>query len=231
MIYYQRFYQISCLAWVASSLLAVAQDAPRRSIHNPHEPWAFRVVLDSRPRVLVAAFDDSLWAAWDTQRCRLFQVWKPGAEGVKLQGAVYNGDHGPQPVSDGVRLHQEPAEAAWHCQDQGKMAAAIVRYRGHRTGGPGELCFSYQVMLADGKTVISIKETPSFMGGSAPTLARQFSIQGLPQGQQVALQLTGDSSLWRVQGPAGELRDRDNHHELLIRQNGKVTLLGTWKNL
>jgi hypothetical protein len=86
-------------------------------------------------------------------------------------------------------------------------------------------------MLADGKTVISIKETPSFMSGSALTLTRQFSIQGLPQGQQVALQLTGDNSIWRVQGTAGVLRDRDNHHELLIRQNGKVTLLGTWKNL
>jgi cytochrome c len=227
----QLYHPISFLAVIALHCTVAAQEPPRRGIHNPQEPWAFRVVLDSRPRILVAAFDDSLWAAWDTQRCRLFQVWKPGDQGVRLQGAVFNGEHGPQPVSDGQRLHQEPAEPAWFVQDQGKGAPAVVRYRGHRTGTPGELHFSYEVILADGKTVISIEETPAFIGGTAPSLSRKFVIQGLPKGKQMALQLSGDASTWSLQGPAGELVDRNHQRFLIIQNNGKVTLTGTWKNL
>lgn len=228
---HQLFTPLACLIWAGSTLFTVAQEIPRRGIHNLQEPWAFRTVLDARPRVLVAAFDDSLWAAWDTQRCRLFQVWKPGAQGVNLTGAVFNGEHGPQPVSDGQRFHQEPAEPAWFIKDQGKAVPAVVRYRSHRTGAPGELSFSYQVTLANGKTVVSIVETPSFNAGSDPSLSRKFSIQGLPQGQQVALQLTGDTATWSAKGSAGQLRDLENKHYLVIGQNGDVTLVGTWKNL
>jgi hypothetical protein len=222
---------LAFLAWAATHSLALAQDPPRRGIHNSQEPWAFRIVLDARPRVLVAAFDDSLWAAWDTQRCRLFQVWKPGALGVNLTGAVFNGEHGPQPVSDGQRFHQEPAEPAWFVEHQGKIIPAVVRYRSHRTGAPGEIHFVYHVILADAKTVISIEETPAFVAGPAPSLSRTFSVQGLPQGQQIALALTGDAATWSLQGPAGELRERNQQRFLVIQKNGEITLTGTWKNL
>lgn len=230
MIKFLFFSPIAFFAWLLTHSLAYAQDFPRRGIHNQQEPWAFRIVLDSRPRVLVAAFDDSLWAAWDTQRCRLFQVWKPVDKGVKFQGAVFNGEHGPQPVSDGLRFHQEPAEPAWYTQKQGKAVPAIVRYRGHRTGAPGEIHFSYQIILADAKTVISIEETPAFVAGPAPSLSRTFSVKGLPQGQQIALALTSDTATWNLQDPAGELRELNQQRFLVIQKNGKITLTGTWKN-
>lgn len=225
------FYPIACIAWATTNLLAVAQESPRRGVNNTQEPWVFRVVLDSRPRVLVAALDDSLWAAWDTQRCRLFQTWKPGELGVKLQGAVFNGAHGPQPVSDGTRLHQEPAESAWYALEKQEPIAAAVRYRGHRTGAPGELSLSYQLTMPDGNAVIAIEETPTFRASSGPSLSRKFSVQGLPQGQQIALQLSGDAAIWRTEGANGEFRELGQHRYLVIRQNGEITLVGSWKNL
>ena len=227
----QFFLPIPFLLFVASTGSLVSQDPPRRSIENPHEPWAFRTVLDARPRVLVAALDDSLWAAWDTQRCRLFQVWKPGEQGVKLQGIVFDGAHGPQPVSDGSRLHEEPAESAWFLPGEREPVAAAVRYRGHRTGVPGQITLAYQVVLPDGGTMISIEETPSFKADAGPSIARRFSIKGLPQGLQVALQLGGATTTWRAEGRAGRLHDRGNRRHLVINENGEVTLVGTWKSL
>lgn len=224
------FCQIFFVSFFAAGSLASAQDAARRGIDNPQEPWVFRTVLDARPRVLVAAFDDSLWAAWDTQRCRLFRIWKPGDQGVKLQGAVFDGAHGPQPVSDGTRLHEEAAEPAWYARDKDQAVPALVRYRGHRTGAPGELGLAYQVILPNGRTAVSVEETPSFVSGSGSSLSRKFTIQGLPPGGQIALQLSGDASIWRSQGTAGGLRDRGNNLYLVIDKNGEVTLIGSWGN-
>ncbi|TAE74424.1 MAG: hypothetical protein EAZ65_01760 [Verrucomicrobia bacterium] len=231
MMKFQLFNPISFLLFIASTSTLVSQEPPRRGIGNPSEPWAFRTVLDTRPRVLVAAFDDSLWAAWDTQRCRLFQIWKPGEQGVRLQGIVFDGAHGPQPIVDGSRLHEEPAESAWFLPGEREPVAAAVRYRGHRTGVPGQITLTYQVMLPDGESMISIEETPSFKADTSPSMARRFSIKGLPQGLQVALQLGGDTSTWRVEGRAGKLHDRGDRRHLVIKENGEVTLVGTWKSL
>jgi cytochrome c len=221
---------LSSLVFAATTSFLAAEDAPRRGVKNDQEPWVFRTVLDARPRVLVAALDDSLWAAWDTQRCRLFQVWKPGEQGVKLQGAAFDGAHGPQPVSDGSRMHEEPAEPAWYLPGKGEPTTAVVRYRSHRTGKPGELTLSYQVILDEQKAVVAVEETPSFVAGSAASLSRKFLIKGLPDGKQIALRVSGDASVWSASGVAGELKATGEYRYLVIRKNGEVTLLGSWKN-
>jgi len=70
---------------------------------RPLEPWAFRSVLDSTPRVLTLALHDQLWAAYHTDSCSLFKVWKGN---VRFQGAVYDQAHGPQPESLGDGKYQ-----------------------------------------------------------------------------------------------------------------------------
>lgn len=223
-----RFSFFSVLFLAALSMLS-ADESSRRGVKNLEQPWVFRTVLDARPRVLVAALDDGLWAAWDTQRCRLFQVWKPGAEGVKLQGAAFDGAHGPQPVSDGSRLHQEPAEAAWFLPGQGEPKVAEVRYRSHRTGKPGELTLTYAVQLGEGSGMAVIEETPSVVVGDGAVLTRKFSVSGLPAGKQLALRLEGARSLWSVAGDAGEWKSVGDALYVVIRKNGEFTLVGSWK--
>ena len=220
---------LSSLVFAATTCFLAAEDAPRRGVKNDSEPWVFRTVLDARSRVLVAALDDSLWAAWDTQRCGLFQVWKPGAEGVKLQGAAFDGAHGPQPVSDGSRMHEEPAEAAWYLPGKGEPKVATVRYRSHRTGKPGEMTLTYSVSLGEGHGSVTVEETPSVAAGDVSSLSRKFTIAGLPQGKQIALRVSGDAGIWRASGAAGDLQRSGDHGYLVIRKNGDVTLVGSWK--
>ncbi|MFN7120139.1 MAG: cytochrome C, partial [Saprospiraceae bacterium] len=61
---------------------------------RPHDPWVFRSVLDSIPRMLTVALNDNLWAAYSAQTGALYKTWKGT---VNFDGAVYTTAHGPQP--------------------------------------------------------------------------------------------------------------------------------------
>jgi hypothetical protein len=52
----------------------------------------------------------------------------------------------------------------------------------------------------------------------------------LPDGKQIALRVSGDASVWSASGAAGELKATGEHLYLVIRKNGEVTMLGSWKN-
>ena len=65
---------------------------------RPHQPFAFRSVLDEQPRIITLALHDDVWAAYHTDSCSLYKVWKGH---VQFQGAVYDNAHGPQPISIG----------------------------------------------------------------------------------------------------------------------------------
>ena len=78
----------------ALSQNAVADDAM-------NTPTAFRCALDNRPRMLVIDFGDGLFAAYDTQSCFLYKVWRGR---VNLTGTVYDSKHGPRPSARGTIL-------------------------------------------------------------------------------------------------------------------------------
>src|SRR5688572_17837212 len=63
---------------------------------RPSQPWVFRSVLDSQSRILTLALHDDIWAAYHTDSCSLYKVWRGH---VHLQGAAYDNAHGPQPIS------------------------------------------------------------------------------------------------------------------------------------
>ena len=50
-----------------------------------HDPWVFRSVLDSIPRILTVALNDNLWVAYSAQTGALYKAWKGG---VNFDGAV-----------------------------------------------------------------------------------------------------------------------------------------------
>lgn len=210
---------ILSLALCLGSTSAIAAEPARRGPTNPDEPWVFRTVLDDRPRIAIAALGDALWAAWDTQACRLYQVWKPGALGVKLTGAVFDGKHGPQPTTDGTPLLREPSGPGWFAGE----APATVRYRGHRLSGPRQVSFLYEVVLPG--AVVRVEESPSLKDHAV--LVRSFHITGLPSGARLALRLSGDANPWAATGGGCELENDGEGARLVFSADGDATLTGT----
>jgi hypothetical protein len=62
------------------------------------DPWVFRLNLDYRPRMLVLALDNELWAAYDMQSPRMYKSWKGG---INFNGPMYDDRHNVQPSSKG----------------------------------------------------------------------------------------------------------------------------------
>ena len=114
------------------------------------DPWVFRSVLDETPRIVTLALHDNLWAAYNTNTCALYKVWKGF---VNLDGAVYTTVHGPQPTSIGnayfVNQHRNPWQVSL---DGNAQAIQKVQYRGHRFVG-GQAQPNYEVQLKNGDVI------------------------------------------------------------------------------
>src|SRR5690606_38740502 len=75
----------ACIAvYVAAGLSSCHSGMSRPQ--RPGDPWAFRSVLDQRPRMLTLALDSDCYMAYDLAACEAYRVWKGG---VSLQGAAY----------------------------------------------------------------------------------------------------------------------------------------------
>ena len=83
------------------------------------DPFAFRAVLDEKPRMLVLALRPDFWVAYDAERAALYKVWE---DGVDFTGAVYDWLHGPQPTSRGRAWLVSPWEEPWQVARGGRAA-------------------------------------------------------------------------------------------------------------
>lgn len=141
------------------------QDQPpltlRRTLIRGRGTWAFRCVLDNRPRMLVLALSPTLWAAYNTQNGTLAKFWQGG---VKLQGTIYTTKHGPQPVSEGKPFLDHYVERdvkVWQVLQDGKELAVSAQYAGHKLED-GQVTLITRLALPDGK-VIAVEETPELL--------------------------------------------------------------------
>ncbi|MBK9983243.1 MAG: hypothetical protein IPP15_12690 [Saprospiraceae bacterium] len=80
-----------------------------------------------------------MWAAYHTDSCSLYQVWKGH---VKLQGAVYDNAHGPQPISIGNAWLKNPYGQPWKVTKGGQPVLKEVQYGGHAIKN-GYACMMY----------------------------------------------------------------------------------------
>jgi len=128
------------------------------NIDRPLSPWAFRSVLDQQPRMLTLALHDDVWAAYNTQTCALYKVWKGN---VNLDGAVYTTVHGPQPSTLGDTWFENKYATPWVFQQNGTPVNATLQYKGHHFE-KGQVVLSYQATLASGAT-LTINERPEFI--------------------------------------------------------------------
>lgn len=173
------------MAAMTALALALAVAAPDR----PLDVWAFRCVLDDRPRILALALSKDLWLAYDATHCSLVQAWTGG---VRLEGSVFTAEHGPQPTSYGKRYYAGPAD-----RDVWRLNGKTVRprFRGYRFVD-GQCRLRYQFADETGWT-FDVYETPEReqRGGDA-VLERKFSAPGLPKGARLDLEVGNPDGLW-----------------------------------
>src|SRR5687768_7368465 len=151
---------------------------------RPHQPWVFRSVLDTQSRMLTLALHDDLWAAYHTDSCSLYKVWKGY---VHLQGAVYDNAHGPQPISIGdawmVNNHKKP----WQVMKDGANVLKEVQYAGHVLKS-GSASLLYNLICNDG-TSIKVSEQPEAIANRDGQIGfeRKFHLEKLPAGYTVSI--------------------------------------------
>jgi cytochrome c len=152
---------------------------------RPHDPWVFRSVLDSIPRMLTVALHDDLWAAYSAETGALYKTWKGG---VNFDGAVYTTNHGPQPSTLGDAYFENQFPQPWTVTRNGKAEQPAIQYRGHRFED-GQVTINYELKLQNGKT-IKVQETPEYVTNESGQtgLERTFQLENVPNGATVTLQ-------------------------------------------
>ncbi|MDQ3017144.1 MAG: PA14 domain-containing protein, partial [Bacteroidota bacterium] len=146
------------LALLTSFLSCQNKTSTAEGPERPYQPWVFRSVLDQKPRIITLALHDDLWAAYHTDSCSLYKVWKGH---VHLQGAVYDNAHGPQPISIGDSWIENTHKQPWSVKQGGQQVLKEVTYGGHILK-KGRALLIYHLLLNDGKT-ITVHEQPDFI--------------------------------------------------------------------
>ena len=203
---------------------------------RPHDPWVFRSVLDSLPRMLTVALHDDLWAAYSAQTGALYKVWKGG---VNFDGAVYTTAHGPQPSSLGDAYFQNEFMEPWTIIRNDKAEVPRIQYRGHRFQ-KGQVTLNYELLLSDG-TLVKVHETPEYVTNEQGLTGfeRTFSLENAPSDAKLMLKMNLNSialeSSVVAQGGAFEITKTESYEKnglmamaveghLFLNPKGKTTL-------
>lgn len=150
---------------------------------RPHQPFVFRSVLDEQPRIITLALHDDVWAAYHTDSCSLYKVWKGH---VQFQGAVYDNAHGPQPISIGDAWIVNPYKHPWSVKSGGTEVLREVKYAGHELK-KGRAILKYN-LVCDNGTIIKVDEQPEFLQKEAQVgFERTYRLHDVPEGYEVSI--------------------------------------------
>lgn len=180
---FRALFKTALLFSVGAFLLACdqKQTVPER----PLEPWAFRSVLDKKPRMLTLALDSACYVAYDLSTCTLYKAWKGG---VLMEGAAYSDKKNVQPTSWGTSyLSDSAANVQWVAERNGKNESVRMMHKGHVFRN-NQIHLKYWMILSSGDTV-RIEERPEFVRNEAgdPGLERIYNLSGVPDGVEVSL--------------------------------------------
>jgi cytochrome c len=228
------------LAFVTAiiGLIAISCNQNKSSLidDRPNDPWVFRSVLDSIPRVVTFALHQDMWVAYSAEHASLYKAWKGR---VNFDGPVYTTHHGPQPTSVGDAWIQNNHITPWIILTGDKESTPKnVEYKGHRFEGE-HAHLMYELTLSDGK-VVKITEQPEFTQNEKGRmgLERTFKTTDVPEGIQIGLK-TNISSVpfaesiatkggeFKVTNTANrknkDLESLDIEGVLVLKSNGKTT--------
>jgi len=173
--------------FILAVLLGIA-GCKESAVHyeRPMDPWAFRSVLDKKPRMLTLALHPELFVAYDLGNSQLYKIWKGG---VLLEGTVYTNKKNIQPTTWGVPYQtQEALLNKWQVYHQGQaLSDLVIRQKGYAFEN-NQIWLDYQVDHPDIGS-ISIKEKPEYIidNQGKPGLERVFTITGLPENSDIVL--------------------------------------------
>jgi cytochrome c len=165
--------------------LAACNNRKPRSIQRPLDTWAFRSVLDRKPRMLTIALDSECYAAYDLAHCTLYKVWKGG---VILEGAVYTNKKNVQPTTWGAAYYENTIEhSKWNVERSGNADSFHIASKGYVFRN-NQIHLKFELILSGGDTIY-IEERPEFVRSETgkPGLERLFSMSGSTDGITVSL--------------------------------------------
>jgi len=178
--------------WIVlvGAFIGVSCTDKQPAVHDrPIDPWAFRSVLDKRPRMLTLALDSACYAAYDLERCIIYRVWKGG---VTLEGANYTDKKNVQPTSWGKSYFADSLHHfQWAALIEGKPTSTRTISKGYSFEN-GQIKLKYLMML--GEDTVTIEERPEFVrdNNGKPGFERIFTTSGVPDDVSVSL-ISSDS--------------------------------------
>ncbi|HEY5917741.1 MAG TPA: c-type cytochrome [Chryseolinea sp.] len=162
-----------------------ACDSKTTHTYRPMDPWAFRSVLDKRPRMLTLALDSSCFVAYDLSRCIIYKAWKGG---VTLEGAPYTDKKNVQPSAWGKTYFADSLfRFRWVVDVEGKENFPKAISKGY-SFRQDRITLKYELVLSTGDTV-RIEEQPEFVRSEEgnPGLQRVFTAANVPDGMTIKL--------------------------------------------
>ncbi|WP_439482568.1 c-type cytochrome [Cyclobacterium plantarum] len=186
----------SCHLFIVALLglaLSACQPQGRETPERPRDPWAFRSVLDRKPRMLSLALDSACYAAYDLSTGQLYKVWKGG---ILMEGTVFTNKKNIQPSSWGTAYYEEnELPGKWVISKNGQEIPFDLQYKGYLLLD-NKITLNLEFLLNDG-SLISLQESPEFKRDSSgkPGFNRSFRLNGQPPA--VSIELASENGLRR----------------------------------
>ena len=190
LLFLMNRFLISAIISLALIIVVFGCNNEQRLRDRPLEPWAFRSVLDKKPRMLTLALDSACYVAYDLSTCTLYKAWKGG---VLMEGAAYSDKKNVQPTSWGT-AYLADSSVHWIAEKDGEKQASRMVHKGHVFRN-GQVHLKYWMILSSGDT-IRIEERPEFIRNEHgdPGLERVYTVANIPNGVRIGLR-TADSHL------------------------------------
>lgn len=173
------------LAYLLAAVSLLACELKKEKPQRPIEPWAFRSVLDRKPRMLTIALDSACYVAYDLTTCTLYKAWKGG---VLMEGTAYTDKKNVQPTSWGAAYLADSAkQLKWVAEVNGRKDAARMVNKGYGFRD-NRIHLRFLMILSTGDS-IRIEENPEFVRNKEgdPGLERSFTLSDVPDGVTVSL--------------------------------------------
>ena len=158
--------------------------------NRPKDPWAFRSVLDRKPRMLTLALHPDCYVAYDLANSALYKAWKGG---VLLEGSVFTNVKNIQPLSWGTTYFTDSLQqSAWWLIKEENKAIIKATNKGYFFK-EDHITLKYEIYLPNRDTIF-VEEQTDFIRhkDGRPGLERIFHTQGIPKGHYIALTTFGE---------------------------------------